>query len=262
MKNSTIFQKIKYYKKSILTKLLIAIIWFFIWEIIYRFVNKEILIVSPFDVFKNLIFKLFQKEYWITCFYSIYRIMIGYILGIFFGIITAIISYKYKFIYEFLYPFFNILKSTPVVSFIIIALVWIKTENVPIFIVFIMVIPIIWTNIYQGILEINNKYYDYFELASIFEFKFLKKMKYIYSKNIFSYVLSSFTVSLGLAWKSGIAAEVISSPKISIGSYIYDSKIYLETLDLFTWTITVIIISFILEIFIKSLLYFIFNIKK
>lgn len=248
MKISTIFQNNKF------KKIIIAFIWLFIWQCIYKAVGKEILIVSPFDVLLNIINKVTEYDFWITCFYSILRIMKGYFFGIIFGVIAAFISYKIKFMHDFLYPFFSILKSTPVASFIILALIWIKTDNVPAFIVFIMTSPIVWTNIYEGLSKISN---ELIEVSKVFEFSFLKKLKYIYIPQLIPYISSACTVALGLAWKSGIAAEVISSPKIAIGSVIYDSKVYLETLELFTWTAVVVIISIVLE---KIIIYFIKNI--
>ena len=248
MKISTIFQNNKF------KKIIIAFIWLFIWQCIYKAVGKEILIVSPFDVLLNIINKVTEYDFWITCFYSIWRIMKGYFLGIIFGVITAFISYKIKFIHDFLYPFFSILKSTPVASFIILALIWIKTDSIPAFIVFIMTSPIVWTNIYEGLSKTSN---ELIEVSKVFEFSFLKKLKYIYIPELIPYISSACTVALGLAWKSGIAAEVISSPKIAIGSVIYDSKVYLETLELFTWTAVVVIISIVLE---KIIIYFIKNI--
>lgn len=248
MKISTIFQNNKF------KKIIIAFIWLFIWQCIYEAVGKEILIVSPFNVLLNIINKITEYDFWLICFHSIWRIMKGYFLGVIFGIITAFISYKIKFIYDFLYPFFSILKSTPVASFIILALIWIKTDNVPAFIVFIMTSPVVWTNIYEGLSKTSN---ELIEVSKIFEFSFLKKLKYIYIPQLIPYISSSCTVALGLAWKSGIAAEIISSPKISIGSVIYDSKVYLETLELFTWTTVVVIISIVLE---KIIIYFIKNI--
>lgn len=53
--------------------------------------------------------------------------------------------------------------------------------------------------------------------------------------------------SLGLAWKAGIAAEVLCTPKGAIGTQLYNAKIYIETTDLFAWTFVVVILSLLLE---------------
>ena len=59
---------------------------------------------------------------------------------------------------------------------------------------------------------------------------------------------------LGFAWKAGVAAEVIANTKMSIGAQIYDSKIYLDTLNLFSWTIVIIALSILLEKVVTKLL--------
>lgn len=230
--------------KNKIIKIFSVIFWICIWQIIYYKTNQEILIVSPFDVFKRLCELIITYEFWITSIYSIIRIILGSLIGIISGILLAILTSKLKIIYYLFYPLINIIKATPVTSFIIITLVWIHSSYIPVFISFLMVLPIIWSNMYQGILKIDKKY---IEMANIFNFNFSKKFKYIYIPSILPYLLSSCTASIGLAWKAGIAAEVISTPKISIGSHLYDAKIYMETADLFAWTITIIILSIIFE---------------
>ena len=60
--------------------------------------------------------------------------------------------------------------------------------------------------------------------------------------------MTSVKASLGLAWKAGIAAEVIAAPKYSIGAMLYQSKVYFETTDLFAWTLVIIIMSLLIEL--------------
>ena len=59
--------------------------------------------------------------------------------------------------------------------------------------------------------------------------------------------------ALGLDWKAGVAAEVLCTPKFSVGKEMFDAKQILETTDLFAWTMVVILLSLILE---KMLKYF------
>ena len=60
--------------------------------------------------------------------------------------------------------------------------------------------------------------------------------------------------AIGLAWKSGVAAEVLCLPKAAIGTQVYYSKIYLETPSLFAWTAVVIVLSMLLERIVRRLL--------
>ena len=68
------------------------------------------------------------------------------------------------------------------------------------------------------------------------------------------FFMAAAKAGMGLAWKAGIAAEVLASPSLGIGTELYNAKIYLETADLFAWTAVIIAISVALErLFIKLL---------
>ena len=54
-------------------------------------------------------------------------------------------------------------------------------------------------------------------------------------------------MALGLCWKAGVAAEVIGIPDGSIGEHLYQAKVYLDTPDLFAWTVVIIVISLLFE---------------
>jgi NitT/TauT family transport system permease protein len=50
-----------------------------------------------------------------------------------------------------------------------------------------------------------------------------------------------------MAWKAGIAAEVLLQPLVSIGKMIFEAKYTLETVDLFAWTVIVVVLSVLIE---------------
>ena len=131
-------------------------------------------------------------------------------------------------------------------SFIILCLIWLNSSNLPIFIAFLMVLPVIYTNMLQGIKSTDKKL---LEMAEVFSLKKLRRIKYIYMPQLRPYIQSACSISLGLCWKAGIAAEVIGIPEGSIGEALYQAKIYLNSRDLFAWTVVIIIISIVFEKF-------------
>ena len=58
---------------------------------------------------------------------------------------------------------------------------------------------------------------------------------------------AALSLGIGFGWKSAIAAEVLTVPRSAIGRMIYESKLYLQTTDLFAWTLAVILLSVGLE---------------
>lgn len=236
--------KISTTSNDIFSKLIIAAVWIGIWQLAAIVINKEILIVSPFEVVKTLVHLASEFSFWQTISLSLIRIMEGWILAVVLGIAIAVIVYIIPLAYNFFYPIISIMKATPVASFIILALVWIKTGYVSVFASFVMVFPVVWGSIYEGI---KNTDKELLEMSHVYNFSEVKKVKLIYIPSVMPYFISSCTTGIGLAWKSGIAAEVISTPEFSIGKQLNNSKVYLETPELFAWTVVIILLSVVIE---------------
>lgn len=225
-------------------KLLIICFWILMWEILSLIINQEIYLPSPHATFSSLLNLLNNKDTYITIFYSTYRTLIGFILscalGIFFGIICGI----YKFVYDLFYPLIVIIRTIPVMSIIIIAIMWFKDTNVPIFVAFLMCFPIIWTNTVSGIRSTDIKL---LQMCEVYKIKKKRVIKSVYFYSSLPYIKAGMISALGIGWKVTSAAEVLSLPKYSIGRFLYDSKVYLEIPDLFAWTIIIISLSFVFE---------------
>lgn len=237
--------------KPIFRKAAAIFVWLLLWQLAAVFVNKEILLVSPIAAGKRLVELVTEAWFWEASLMSLLRIMEGYLAGIIIGTVTAVLTVNIKILSDFFKPMLSVIRSTPVASFIILALVWLKRDNVPPFAVSLMVIPIIWGNVSEGIISTDKKL---LEMARVFNFSKRKKLSKIYLPSVMPFFFAGCSMAVGLAWKAGIAAEVLSLPKLSIGKELYYSKIYIETADLFAWTVVVIILSMILENLIKKVL--------
>ncbi len=148
-------------------------------------------------------------------------------------------------------PLVLLAKTTPVASFIILALIWLPSSQLPIFISFLMVLPVIYTAVLQGIRQRDK---ELLEMARVFRIPFLRRLKAIYLPQVFPYFYSACSVALGLAWKSGIAAEVIGLPQNTIGEALYEAKVFLATDEMFAWTAVVVLTSMMFEKLILKLL--------
>ena len=141
-------------------------------------------------------------------------------------------------------PVISVIKTTPVASFVILVLIWLRRDYVPVLISALMVFPVVWSNVSAGIKSTER---SFLELARVYDFSFIKTVRSIYFPSVLPYFRSACSSALGFGWKAGIAAEVLTVPGVSIGRMIYESKLYLQTTDLFAWTLCVILLSFLLE---------------
>lgn len=219
-------------------------IWLLLWQLASMAVGLPLLLPSPLAVLLQLGQLCTGADFWLTVASSLLRILLGFLLGVLFGTALAGLCWRFRLIDALARPLLGVLKSTPVASFIILALVWVKTTWLATVISFIMVLPLIYANVREGIDSADRQL---LEMAQVFRLSRRKTFRYCYLPAILPFFLSAVSSALGFAWKSGIAAEVLGRPARAIGSQIYDSKIYLETPDLFAWTLVVILLSVLLE---------------
>ena len=226
-----------------------VILWLFIWQILSMIIKEEILMVSPLIVIKALWKMILEKDFWQRVFISFGKITVGFFLGALGGSVMGAFSYKSKFAYALISPINQIIKSTPIASFIILLLFWVKSSNISIIISFLIVFPLFYSNIREGA---ENTDIKMLQMAEIYNFSTKNKILYIYFPEIMPYFISACSMGLGMCWKAGIAAEVIATPQNSIGDALYRSKINLDTAYLFAWTAVIIFISVAFEkIFLK-----------
>lgn len=230
--------------KKLFRWLAAALFWAAVWQIAAVVVNKEVLVASPAEVFRRLYIMMGKLPFWHTTGASLLRILIGFSIAVVSGAVLAVISHFSGLLNTLFSPLISIIRATPVASFIILALVWIKTGSVPSFIAFLMVLPIVWGNISQGLKQTDVKL---LEMARVYRLSARVRIKKIYMPSVMPYFAAACKTSLGLAWKAGVAAEVLCTPAHSIGKQLYESKIYLETPDVFAWTLVVIALSYIIE---------------
>ncbi len=225
-------------------RILAVVFWILVWQLACLLVNNEIFLASPAAVIRALVKLGGEGGFWLSIFNSFFKIALGFLTAILSGILLAVLSYYNIVLKEIILPLMKIIQATPVASFIILALLWVQSGNLSVLCSFLMVIPVIYTNVLQGLLETEPKM---LEMALVFRIKTLKKIRYIFIPAVMPYFVSAATVGLGLCWKAGIAAEVIGLPRLSIGERLYEAKIYLMTDELFAWTIVIILISVVSE---------------
>lgn len=237
--------------KKLFKFLSVLAIWISVWYIIARIVNAEYLIPYPHIVIKTLGQLALTGDFWHACLSSLFGVLCGIIIGTVFGVIIAVLSSISEYSDSLLSPLVAIIKATPVASFILLALIFLKKGYVPTFVSALIVIPITSKNVQTGI---QNTDKNLLEAARVFNMNKRTRLKYIYLPSVLPHFASAMTTSIGMAWKAGIAAEVICSPHNTIGYFLYRTKIYFDTPALFAWTLCVIVLSFIIEKIVGQLL--------
>lgn len=224
-----------------------------VWQTAALKIHQRILLVTPLAVAKRLLTIWEVRDFWTSIWFTFYHIAAGFIAGLLIGIILAVAASKSGIIETLLWPWMATIRSVPVASFVVICLIWLSAQNLSVFISFLMVVPVIYQNTLTGL---RRKDVQMSEMAKIFRLPWYRRIWYITLPCVAPYLISACQVTTGLAWKAGVAAEIIGTPNGSIGQKLYLAKIYLDTDDLLAWTVIIVFISVVSE------KVFMFGIKK
>lgn len=241
---STIMQS-----KKILKTAAILLLWVAIWQFAAMLINQEIIIPSPIRTLEALFELCKTSEFYLSVLTSLFRILTGYVLGVLIGFIGAVLSHSFPLFSSIFLPLLKIIRAVPVASFIIVVYYSIQSNELPIFICFLMVLPMVWADAENGLKNIDSKYLELAQIYNLSNFKTFWHIKFPFI--LPSYISTSIT-ALGFAWKSGIAAEIICIPSFALGGLIEVSKRHIEMADVFALTVVVALLSIIIEGIIKA----------
>ena len=224
--------------------LLPVLFWLGVWQLAAAAVGQELLLPGPAAVGRRLLELAAGAVFWQTALASLLRIFGGLLLGVALGALLAGLAAWVPLLDWVLTPAVKVVRATPVASFILLVYLWVERGRVPGLISALMVLPVVWGNVTRGIAETDPQL---LELARAYGFGRGRTLRRIYIPSVLPYFASGCRTALGLAWKAGVAAEVLCQPQNAIGTQIYNTKYYLETPSLFAWTLVVIALSFLLE---------------
>lgn len=231
-------------RKKGIRKAIAALLWLALWAGAAALVHRDLLLPGPWTVAKAFAGLARDAAFWKGCAATIGRIAAGFLLGMLAGSALGALSWRFPICGELFGPALAVVKATPVASFILLALVWLRVSNVPVFTAVLIVAPTAYSNVYGGLCAIDR---DLLEMADAFHMRLGARLRRLYFPALTPYLRAAVAAGMGMAWKSGVAAEVICIPKYSLGAAMYRAKVYLETPELLAATATVILLSVALE---------------
>ncbi len=221
---------------------LAVMVWILIWQLASVAIDEVLFLPSPMQMVAALAQLVITSVFWTAVFTSLWRIALGFLLGLVLGVLLAALATAVPFIEILLRPIMQLVRTAPVASFIILALVWLQSAYLSTFISFLMVLPTLYNATLLGLRAADPKL---LEMADVFKIGFWRKLKAVRLPALLPPLLSACELALGLCWKSGVAAEVIGLPAGTIGERLYQAKILLQMPQLFAWTAVIILVSWL-----------------
>lgn len=170
---------------------------------------------------------------------------IAMVLGIGLGI-PAGMSQGFR---AFMTPFLVVIRSIPVVAFILIALIWFSSDDVPVFIALLTMFPLICTNVIEGIKNVDHNLIEMSEFYHVGRGRIIRE---VYIPAIAPFLFSGASNAMGIGWRAIIVGEVLSQPRYGIGTVMHSAQTFLNIDVLIAWTLIAVLISYIFEQIIRG----------
>lgn len=216
----------------------------FTWHTASVIVAKEILIPSPIKTFQEVIILITSEKFFISILSTIKRCIGGFIISLFFAMILGLLSGFSDIVYYLLKPIMLLCRSIPTMAFILLALIWLDSNNATIFVGFLVIFPILYENVVQGIRNVDKQLINVMDIYNISK---IDRLRNLYIPSIRSYLNSAIISSIGLNLKIVISAEVLSQSKYAIGTSLQLEKMYFNTAGVFAWTIIAVFLAGLIE---------------
>ena len=219
-------------------------VWLVVWQIVAMAVGQPIIVATPLRVLDVLGGLVTTPAFWLTAWTTFWHIAAGFVLAVALGTVLAWVASLHRFAAALLSPPIRTMRSVPVVSFIILLLIWGGSSSLALVVSCLMVLPAVFDSIAEGLTRVPR---DLLEMARVFRVPRGRTIRAITLPSLWPYLIAACRVGIGLAWKSGVSAEVIGLPGGTIGERLFTAKLYLTTGDLFAWTVVIVVLGLATE---------------
>lgn len=234
----------RFIPRALLSRAGVLLFYLILWATLAKAIDQPLLLPAPLDVGKQLARLLPSPAFYQTLAATLLRTLLAYSLGVVGAVLLGALCLWLRPAEALLSPLLSAMRAAPVASFIVLALVWLSSPRVPVLTGFLMTMPAVYASLVSSVRAIDPKL---LEMAKLYGFGRIGTLRHVIVPSVLPAVMSSCLAAIGFCWKAVVAAEVIGVPKWAVGSRIYEAKIYLETDALLAWTITIILLSVLLE---------------
>ncbi|TVR93605.1 MAG: ATP-binding cassette domain-containing protein [Spirochaetaceae bacterium] len=212
-----------------------------VWALLAQIVGRTILLPGPVATLASLIEIVRAPGFATVVAATVGRWGIALCLALPVAVLTGGAAGLSRIGAEFLRPLVSAARATPVISVILIALIWLPIPQVPVLVGFVVAYPLLHQGIADGLRSIDP---ELRELSRAYRWGAFRRVVHLEIPGSLPTVVSALAGALGMSWKAVLAAEVLSLPAFGIGSMLQDSRIYLDTAAVLAWTLIAVLAAY------------------
>lgn len=215
-----------------------------IWKLVSVSFGSDFILPSPEKTLRSVLSIIGDVGFLNVAGATILRGVAGFAIACLLGIGAGIAAGLSSWFNAFMAPVVVTVRSTPVVAFILLALIWLDSDSVPVFIAVLTMFPIVYSNVVEGIRSVDEKL---IEMADFYKVSKRRVVRAVYIPAIAPFMVSGISTAVGIGWRAIIVGEVLSQPKYGIGTDMHAAQIYLKVDLLIAWTVLAVLLSWLFE---------------
>ena len=220
-------------------------VWVLLWQLAAAALGHGgLFLATPWQTVRALAALLPTAAFWRSIAFSTLRILLGFVLAVLGGLVLGATGARWRAVRLMIDPAMQLIRAMPVASFVILALLWVRSANLSVVVSFTHVLPVIYAGTLTGIADTDRQL---LEMAKVYRLPLSKTLRVIWLPGVFPALSESCIAAMGMCWKSGVSAEVIGLPDWSVGDALYRAKITLATPEVFAWTLVIVVASALLS---------------
>ncbi|MCB8995142.1 MAG: ABC transporter permease [Bacteroidales bacterium] len=235
--------------KNRLISILSVIVLVVCWKILSLFAHSSQLIPSPEKTLETVFEVIMRDGFWPSLLSTLGRGLLGFMISLVLAFMLGVPAGLNSVFFQMLNPLLIAIRSTPVISLILLAIIWLGNEMVPVFIAILTMFPILCTNIIAGLRSVDK---DLIEMGTTYKVAQSRILKEIYLPSISPFLTSGFSNAMGFGWRAVIIGEVLAQPLHGIGTQMQNAQIFLQVSEIIAWTLIAILISSLFEFIIRK----------
>ena len=215
--------------------------WIVVWQLAaVSLGHGGLFLATPIQTLQALAQLAPTAGFWQRIVFSALRILAGFLLAVVGGLVLGALGARWRWVRIFIEPAMQLIRAMPVASFVILALLWVRSANLSVVVSFTHVLPVVYAGVQGGIADTDSQL---LEMAHVYRLPLITRLRYIWLPGMFPSFCESCIAAMGMCWKSGVSAEVIGLPDHSVGDALYRAKITISTPEVFAWTLVIVLLS-------------------
>lgn len=220
------------------------------WQLLSWQMAQPQLIPSFPDLIRALFRLVYSPGFLVSIGTTCLRACVGLLLSLVAASITAFLLNRSEGIRLLFMPWLSLLRSVPVISFILLALIFLNPEMIPLLIAFLTMYPLLTENLLKGLM---NRRDSWKMLARQFHLNAWNRLFQINYPQLKPYLFSGLASAVGFGWRAIIMGEVLSQCVDGIGKRMKEAQVFIDVPELIAWTLVAIVLSWLTDKLISRL---------